>query len=117
MEDLLISTLESFGYPVKLQGSLLDNQAYPDSFFTFWEDGSTGSFVDNDEHLSVFNYSVNFYSTDVEKVYSTILQAKKALRDAGFCVSGDGYSVPSDVETHDGRGLSVSFLRNNEINT
>lgn len=114
MEDLLISTLESFGYPVKLQGSLLDTP-YPDSFFTFWEDGSNGTFTDNDESHSVFNYSVNFYSVDVEILYSTLLAAKKALRDAGFCVSGDGYSVPSDVETHDGRGLSVSFLRNNTI--
>lgn len=46
MEDLLIEILSSFNEPVRLQGSLLSDEPYPDSFFTFWNDESNGdSFI------------------------------------------------------------------------
>ncbi len=114
MEDLLISTLESFGYPVKLQGSLLPDEPYPDHFFTFWNRPSTGgSFYDNDEQTTLFDYDVNFYSVDPELVYTKLREAIAALKKAGFIVSGDGYSVASDEPTHDGRGINVKYLRRN----
>ena len=48
MEDTLIQLLESFGYPVIRQGSLPADQAYPDTFFTFWNSTEDGqSFYDN----------------------------------------------------------------------
>lgn len=114
MEDLLINTLESFGYPVKLQGSMLPDEPYPDHFFTFWNGDSSGeSFYDNNEQTTSFDYDVNFYSVDPESVYSTLREAKKALIKAGFIVSGDGYSVASDEPTHDGRGINAKYLRRN----
>lgn len=114
MEDLLINILESFGYPVKLQGSLLPEEPYPSHFFTFWNRDSTGeSFYDNEEQTTSFDYDVNFYSVDPELVYSKLREAIKLLKKAGFIVSGDGYSVASDEPTHDGRGINVKYLRRN----
>ncbi len=114
MEDLLISVLESFGYPVKLQGSLLPDEPYPDHLFTFWNRDSTGeSFYDNDEQTTLFDYDVNFYSVDPELVYTKLREAITALKKAGFIVSGDGYSVASDEPTHDGRGINAKYLRRN----
>lgn len=114
MEDLLIETLQSFGFPVRLQGSLLPNEPYPDHFFTFWNNDSYGnSYYDDDEHSTVFNYDVNFYSVNPEWVYSKLRAAKVALKSAGFIISGDGYSVASDEPTHDGRGINVLYLRRN----
>lgn len=115
MEDLLISTLESLGYPVRLQGSLLPSEAYPDTFFTWWNDSSSGdSFYSNDEHAIVYAYSVNIYSTDPALVYSKLLEAKAALKAQGFIVSGAGYSVMSDEQTHTGRGITALF-KNTEV--
>lgn len=114
MEDLLIETLESLGYPVRLQGSLLPNESYPDHFFTFWNNDSYGnSFYDDDEKSTVYSYQVNFYSINPEWVYTKLRAAKVALKNVGFITSGDGYSVTSDEETHDGRGMTVLYLRRN----
>lgn len=112
MEDKLIEILESFGYPVKLQGSLAENEAYPDHFFTFWNNDSISeAFYDDDEKSISYDYDVNFYSCDPELVYSVLREAKQRLKAAGFIISGDGYSVMSDESTHDGRGMNVLYLK------
>ena len=112
MEDLLISTLETFGYPVMLQGSLLPNEPYPDNFFTFWNNGSSdGTHYDNTAASVLYEYEVNFYSNNPANVYDVLRAAIAKLRAAGFIISGDGYSVASDEPTHDGRGVDVEYLR------
>ena len=110
MEDLLISTLETLGYPVRLQGSLLPDESYPDSFFTFWNDSADGtSFYSNNEGAILWEYSLNFYSTDPLLTNSVLLQAKELLKAVSFTVSGAGYDIPSDEPTHTGRGISLLY--------
>lgn len=112
MEDFLIEILSSFGFPVRRQGSLLEEEPYPDSFFTFWSNSAdTQSAYDNQENSILYSYDVNFYSTDVEKVYEVLREAKKKLKENGFEAWGDGYDVMSDETTHYGRGFSVSYLK------
>lgn len=114
MEDLLIETLQQVGIPVMLQGSLVENEPYPERFFTFWERKSSGkSFYDNAEFATEHRYYVNYYSTSPADVYATLRAAIAKLRAAGFIVDGDGYAVASDEPTHDGRGVEVLYLRNN----
>lgn len=113
LEDLLIEKLKSFGFPVKRQGSLAENEPYPDSFFTFWNVEAFGdSFYDNLEHRTNWQFDVNFYSTDPALVYTMLLEAKTVLLAAGFTVSGKGYDVTSDEITHTGRGIEVFYLEN-----
>ena len=113
MEDFLIEILSTFGYPVRRQGSFLEDEAYPESFFTFWNNASNAeSIYDNKENAILHEYDVNFYSTDIEKVYDVLRKAKKKLRQNGFDVWGDGYDVASDEDTHSGRGLNVSYFEN-----
>lgn len=108
MKDLLIETVSALGYPVCQQGSLGPDEDYPESFFTFWNNSADGdSFYDNDEHSVVWDFDLNFYSSDPALVNSELLRAKRLLKKAGFIVTGKGYDVASDEETHTGRGIRV----------
>lgn len=110
MEDLLISILETLGYPVYLQGSLLPDEPYPDHFFTYWNDSADGdSYYSNEENAIVWAYSLNFYSNNPTLVNTKLLRAKKLLKTQGWVVSGAGYSVMSDEPTHTGRGITVLY--------
>lgn len=110
MDELLINTLAALGYPIMLQGSLLPGEPYPDNFFTYWNDSADGSsFYNNDEAAIVWAFSLNFYSTDPAFTYTELLKAKKLLQKAGFIVTGAGYSVMSDEQTHTGRGITVRY--------
>lgn len=110
MVDLLISTLEVRGYPIRLQGSLLADEPYPNHFYTFWNDAADGeSYFDNEEGAILWQYSLNFYSNNPALVNSELLEAKKLLKKAGFIVSGAGYNIMSDKPTHTGRGITVIY--------
>ena len=113
MEDLLIAVLETFGFPVRLQGSMLKDESYPDHFFTFWNNSADGgSFYDNGEGVILWDYSINFYSNDPAMVNTKLFEAKTKLKAAGFTVHGAGFSVASDETTHTGRGIDVLFRQN-----
>lgn len=111
MEDLLISILETYKYPIYRQGSLGDDP-YPPQFFTFWNNTSyDGSHYDNKAVSIIGNFDVNYYSTDPDDTYQTLRGAIALLKEAGFIVSGDGYDVISDENTHTGRGVNVLYLK------
>ncbi len=111
MKDLLINTLLTLGYPVKLQGSIEENESYPNSFFTIWENDSyDGNHYDNNAISYIDNFDVNFYSIDPDLVNTQLLEAKKILKKQGFIISGRGYDVPSDEPTHTGRGMNALIL-------
>ena len=104
MKDLLIEILESFGYPVNLQGSLSKDEPYPESFFTFWNNDSyDGNHYDNDAINYVWDFDVNFYSTDPALVNSKLIEAKRKLKQQGFIVPGKGHDVMSDEPNWTGR--------------
>lgn len=113
MKQLLITLLESFGYPVFLQGSLSEDEAYPESFFTFWNNETPdGAHYDNDAINYIWNFDVNFYSTDPQLVNTMLLNAKALLKQNGFIVGGKGYDVASDEPTHTGRGMNALIIEN-----
>lgn len=117
MTELLISVLETFGYPVRLQGSLAENEAYPASFFTFWNNSSDdGSHYDNNPINYVWDFEVNFYSTDPGLVYTTIEAARVALKQNGFIISGKGSSAYSDEPTHTGRSINAQIIEHENEN-
>lgn len=114
MKDELITLLESFGYPVFLQGSLGKDEPYPESFFTFWNnDTSDGDHYDNDAISFIWGFDVNFYSTDPTLVNTIMSSVRSLLKQNGWIISGKGYDLPTDEPTHTGRGLPVLYLELN----
>lgn len=113
VKQLLLDTLDdTFGYPVYLQGSLSVDDAYPDAFFTFWNNYTDDSaFFDNTENQVIWDFDLNFYSNDPVLVNTVLLQAKAALKAVGFIPDGSGHDVVSDESTHTGRGLTLLFIQ------
>lgn len=112
VKGLLISTLtEAFDLPVILQGSLSIEDAYPDAFFTFWNNYSNDdAFFDNTESETIWNFDLNYYSNDPSSVNSVLLEAKQLLKAVGFIPDGSGHDVLSDEPTHTGRGMTLLFI-------
>jgi len=114
MKDLLIQLLETFGYPVRLQGSLGEAEAYPDTFFTFWNNTSDdNNHYDNEPVGWTWSFEVNVYSTSPQLVNSLLAQAIVLLKRNGFAVGGKGHDVYSDEITHTGRGVTVLKYEHN----
>lgn len=107
MEDKLIGLLEAYGYPVRRQGSLAEDEEYPDAFFTFWNSKNEARYYDNRPSRNVYFFDVNFYSRDPGLCYQVMEQAGEDLRQQGFIVPGKPYDVASDEPTHIGKGLEV----------
>ena len=111
MIDYLIEILETLGYPVRRQGSLTEDEAYPQSFFTFWNNDSyDGSHYDNHAISYVWDFDINFYSVDPELTNTVLQSARALLINNGFIVTGKGYDVASDEPTHIGRGMHALYV-------
>lgn len=111
MEDRLIDLLQVICPVVIRQGSLTDDDDYPDTFITFWNnDEHEHSAYDNDTSNVLFDYDVNVYSSDPNTTYNLLNDARNLLKDNGFKPVSRGYDVASDVNTHTGRGMNVVIL-------
>lgn len=111
MEDALITLLETFKYPVIRQGSLGEDEAYPNTFFTFWNNSEDGdSAYDNETVKIIHDFNVNVYSTDPDTVYSLLRNARDLLKTNGWIPISMGYDIASDEITHTGRGMEVSYI-------
>ena len=115
MKTLLIQTLETFGYPVHLQGSMAEDEAYPQSFITFLTIGSyNGADFDNQTYAIEWMFQVAFFSSDPLLVASVPKEIRKALKDAGFIPTGAGRDLPSEEPTHTGWVQDYYILENIE---
>jgi hypothetical protein len=112
LEDTLIELLEYFNLPVIRQGSLPPDEAYPDTFFTFWNNEEIEqSAYDNDTATVVFDFDVNVYSTNPDTAYDLLQQARSYLKQNGWIIAQRGYDLTSDEITHIGRGMEVLYLK------
>lgn len=113
MKETLIGILESFDYPVFLQGSLAEPGDYPDTFFTFWNfENPEGEHYDNSANVCVWGFWVYFYSTDPTLVASVPEAARQALKAQRFLSGEKPADVSVDVPTHTGAFFTVYGIEN-----
>ena len=112
MEDSLIAILETFGFPVFRQGAMSDEDTYPETFITFWNNDSPDhAHYDNVEYGTNWDFNVYVYSDDPDTVYSLTANVRSALKENGWIVPGKGFDVQSDEATHTGRGLECYYMQ------
>lgn len=111
MIDNLLEILSGFGYPVYKQGAMSDDEVYPETFLTFWNnDSPIHSYYDNIEYGTTWEFDVNVYSSDAGLTYSVLDNIRTALKAANWICPDKGHDVYSDENTHTGRGMEVYFL-------
>lgn len=103
MKQKLINALQTFGYPVFLQGTLNPEEAYPKTFITFFTDSTDdGKQYDNNTVSVDWSFSVILYSDNPEIVNTKPNEIRAALKAAGFIPQGKGNDIMSDEPTHTG---------------
>lgn len=113
MKGRLIELLETFKFPVFLQGSINDVNEYPDSFFTFWNfENPESEWYDDNAHRCVWGFWVYFYSTDPEKVERVTEQARQLLITSGWIAGGKPSDISTDKITHTGAFFTAYVFEN-----
>lgn len=117
MKTELITLLETFGYPVFLQGSLNGEDDYPDSFFTFWNfETPEAAYYDDNANRAVWGFWVYFYSTDPELVESVPEQARQLLKQNDWILQGKAHDITVDKVSHTGAFITVFKFERYENN-
>jgi hypothetical protein len=99
----LIALLETFEYPVFLQGSVNPDAPYPQSFFTFWNfETPEAEFYDNNAGRAVWGFWVYFYSVDPVLIETITEKARKLLKKNDLILQGKPYDIAVDRPTHTG---------------
>lgn len=103
MKQKLIEKLSAFGYPVFLQGTLNPEEAYPQTFITFFVDRTddNGHFENRTNSVD-WAFSVMLYSDDPEIVNNKPNEIQAELKAAGFIPQGKGNDIMSSQPTHTG---------------
>lgn len=111
MKQELINQLQTFGYPVFLQGSLSESEKYPESFFTIWNNETyDGNHYDNQPINYIWDFTIYFYSIDPALVNNIFLEMKTLLKSNGWIIGGKGYDVPTDEPSHTGRAIDALYI-------
>ena len=111
MKQILLNVLETFGYPVFLQGTLGENEPFPAAFFTFQTMSSSDISFDNVDKYAVYGFQVFFYANDPRTVESIAAQSRTALKQAGFIADGKGVDIPSGEPTHTGWVTEYFYIK------
>lgn len=111
-ENIITASTPAEETPIFRQGSLGEEDLYPDTFLTFWGSAEAEqSAYDNDTATVVWRYDVNAYSTSPAMAYHLAAVLRHLLKKAGWQTPDRGHDVGSDEITHTGRGVSVTYLK------
>lgn len=111
MKERLITTLEALEYDVFLQGSIAEDEAYPESFITFFTtDSNEQAFFDSNPYGTAWHYTVIFYTSNPALMSTVPMEIYNTLKAAGFIPQGKGRDIPSDEPTHTGWANEYIYL-------
>lgn len=113
MVDDLIKLLETFNCPVIRQGSLAEDEPYPDTFITFWVNTTESTrYYNNKPKFIYWDFYISIYSNDPIIVENLSNEVRKLLMDNNYLINGRGNDANSDEDTH--TGWEMNFLKKEE---
>lgn len=111
VKDFLIEQLETFGFPVLLQGSISPSENYPNDFITFQVmNTDTPQSFDNNDAVYTWEFNVNFYSNNPDNVAEIPPEIRRTLKTAGFIPQGKGNDAISDEPGFTGWSMDYYFI-------
>ena len=117
IKDELLTVLNTFNYPVFLQGTIEPAAEIPDDFITFQITGSdTAAAFDDDDALTAWNINVNYYSRNPANVSTVPEQIRVALKAAGFIPQNRGFDLYSDDPAFTAWAMDFYKLESYNIN-
>jgi hypothetical protein len=111
----LIDALKTCGFvegqTLFLHGTMNPEEAYPNTYATFWtDDAPDGVHFDNATGSYDWAFSVILYSNDPEIVNTKPNEIRAVLKAAGFIPQGKGHAYPSEEATHTAWMISYKYL-------
>lgn len=119
MKRKLIDTLTACGFvegqTLFLHGTMNPEEAYPETFVTFFADSTENNgFFDNKTKAVDWTFSVILYSENPATVNTRPDEIRAALKVAGFIPQGKGNDIMSDEPTH--TGWTMDFVITEYLN-
>lgn len=112
MLDKLHSIFEDMQVDYCRQGSLTSVKDYPKEFFTYWQwQNDAAAHFDNKNNKEIAAFTICYYTSQPEKLYSRMEEFIAAALAAGFIVKGRGVDIASDSPDYPGRTLDVYFVK------
>ena len=117
VKENLISILENYCPDnVFLQGTLNPEEAFPETFATFFiTDSYFDAFYDDDANRIDWMIQVIIYSTNPDTIDTIAKSVVKDCKAAGFVPQNAGVDIPSGVDTH--TGWAIDFIYPQTITT
>ena len=105
------NTASYFNYPVFLQGSLGEDDKYPDTFITYWVPNSEDiAHYNNLTHTVDWDISIMFYTNDTKLLNTVPEEILAYFRSEGFIPQGKGNLIASDEPTHVGFVIDFKYI-------
>lgn len=111
IKQYLVDILSSSGYEVYKQGTMLDTNTYPDSFYTYYNIDSEELYYDDESYAIVRHFTICFYTNDIKILQKEVDSMRKILKNNRFIVSADEDISPSD-KSHYGLGFIAIYQYN-----
>lgn len=83
--------LTEINLPIYAEGDA--PKVLPDEYFTFSEDYTTDNLsADNEPKEYRYEFTLKYYTTNAETLYSRLIEALALLKSKGYITSGIGYA-------------------------
>ncbi len=114
-KDLIIFNEKGEKIPVYIEGDAPPNEELPSEYYTVSEDATTNAVsADNKAKAHLYEFTLKWYTTSAERVYSGLIEAIELLQSKNYDVEGVGYNNGTYKNKWYSRAVDVEKVDNLE---